>query len=73
MHDIQSHTAAAIPQLLRELKERNYKVVHVVYGRATEAAAHPQQPGRNLRAADGLTEGFQIGKARLFRTRNGFQ
>jgi peptidoglycan/xylan/chitin deacetylase (PgdA/CDA1 family) len=42
MHDVQSHTAAAIPQLLRELKERNYNVVHVVYGRATEAAAHPQ-------------------------------
>jgi peptidoglycan/xylan/chitin deacetylase (PgdA/CDA1 family) len=42
MHDVQSHTAAAIPQLLHELKERNYSVVHVVYGSAKEAAAHPQ-------------------------------
>jgi peptidoglycan/xylan/chitin deacetylase (PgdA/CDA1 family) len=42
MHDVQSHTAAAIPQLLHELKERHYHVVHTVYGRATEAAAHPQ-------------------------------
>ena len=41
MHDVQSHTAGAIPQLLHELKERNYKVVHVVYGSAIEAAAHP--------------------------------
>ena len=42
MHDVQSHTAAAIPQLLHELKERKYNVVHVVYGSAKEAAAHPQ-------------------------------
>jgi peptidoglycan-N-acetylglucosamine deacetylase len=42
MHDVQSHTAAAIPQLLQELKMRDYNVVHVVYGSAKEAAAHPQ-------------------------------
>ncbi len=42
MHDVQSHTAAAIPQLLHELKMRDYSVVHVVYGSAREATAHPQ-------------------------------
>jgi peptidoglycan/xylan/chitin deacetylase (PgdA/CDA1 family) len=42
MHDVQSHTAAAIPQLLHELKTRDYNVVHVVYGSAKEAAAHAQ-------------------------------
>jgi peptidoglycan/xylan/chitin deacetylase (PgdA/CDA1 family) len=42
MHDVQPHTAAAIPQLLHELKMRDYTVVHVVYGSAKEAAAHPQ-------------------------------
>lgn len=42
MHDVQSPTAAAIPQLLHELKMRDYSVVHVVYGSAIEAAAHPQ-------------------------------
>ena len=41
MHDVQSHTAAALPQLLHELKEHNYNVVHVVYGSAKVAAAHP--------------------------------
>jgi peptidoglycan/xylan/chitin deacetylase (PgdA/CDA1 family) len=40
MHDVQSHTAAALPSLLRELKSRGYSVVHVVFGSAQEAAAH---------------------------------
>jgi len=30
MHDIQPHTAAAMPQLLQELKAGGYKVVHMV-------------------------------------------
>jgi peptidoglycan-N-acetylglucosamine deacetylase len=42
MHDVQSHTAAAISQLLHELKTRDYNVVHVIYGSAKEAAALPQ-------------------------------
>jgi peptidoglycan-N-acetylglucosamine deacetylase len=30
MHDIQPHTAAAIPMLLRELKARGYSIVHAI-------------------------------------------
>jgi peptidoglycan/xylan/chitin deacetylase (PgdA/CDA1 family) len=40
MHDVQSHTAAALPKLLSELKTKGYNVVHVVFGSAKEAAAH---------------------------------
>jgi peptidoglycan/xylan/chitin deacetylase (PgdA/CDA1 family) len=39
MHDVQSHTAAALPKFLEELKSRGYSVVHVVFGNAKEAAA----------------------------------
>jgi peptidoglycan/xylan/chitin deacetylase (PgdA/CDA1 family) len=42
MHDVQSHTAVALPMLLSKLKTRGYGVVHVVSGNAKEAAAHPQ-------------------------------
>jgi peptidoglycan/xylan/chitin deacetylase (PgdA/CDA1 family) len=40
MHDVQGHTAAAMPELLHELKTHGYSVVHVVSGSAREAAAH---------------------------------
>ena len=40
MHDVQAHTAAALPKFLRELKSHGYRVVHVVFGSAKEAAAH---------------------------------
>jgi peptidoglycan/xylan/chitin deacetylase (PgdA/CDA1 family) len=39
MHDVQPHTAAAVPMLLSELKARGYTIAHVVYGKAEEAAA----------------------------------
>jgi peptidoglycan-N-acetylglucosamine deacetylase len=39
MHDVQSHTAAALPELLSELKTKDYNVVHVVFASAKEAAA----------------------------------
>jgi peptidoglycan-N-acetylglucosamine deacetylase len=42
MHDVQSHTAAALPKFLEELKSHGYSVVHVVYSSAREAAAHAQ-------------------------------
>jgi peptidoglycan-N-acetylglucosamine deacetylase len=42
MHDVQSHTAAALPQLLSELKLNGYHVVHVVYGNSKEAVIRPQ-------------------------------
>jgi peptidoglycan/xylan/chitin deacetylase (PgdA/CDA1 family) len=42
MHDVQSHTAAAVPQLLSELKTGGYGVVQVVFGTAKEAAGHAQ-------------------------------
>jgi peptidoglycan/xylan/chitin deacetylase (PgdA/CDA1 family) len=40
MHDVQLHTAAALPKLMTELKTKGYNVVHVVFGSAKEAAAH---------------------------------
>jgi peptidoglycan/xylan/chitin deacetylase (PgdA/CDA1 family) len=40
MHDVQSHTAAALPTFLEALKSGGYSVVHVVYGSAKEATAH---------------------------------
>ena len=42
LHDVQSHTAAAIPALLNELKRRGYSIVHVVYGNASKAATGDQ-------------------------------
>lgn len=42
MHDVQAHTAAALPQFLVALKSHDYSVVHVVFGNAKEAAARPQ-------------------------------
>jgi len=30
LHDFQKHTAAAVPELLKQLKEKGYKVVHMV-------------------------------------------
>ena len=38
MHDVQLHTAAAIPRLLSELKSRGYRIVHVVLGNAQASA-----------------------------------
>jgi peptidoglycan/xylan/chitin deacetylase (PgdA/CDA1 family) len=38
MHDVQEHTAAAMPQFLNALKVGGYRVVHVVFGSAQEAA-----------------------------------
>ncbi len=38
MHDVQPHTAAAIPKLLVELKSRGYSIVHVVAGKAEASA-----------------------------------
>jgi peptidoglycan/xylan/chitin deacetylase (PgdA/CDA1 family) len=42
MHDVQLHTAAALPKLFNALKSSGYKVVHVVYGSAKEASAQPR-------------------------------
>ena len=38
LHDVQPHTAAAIPTLLRELKARGYSIVHAV---ATDSETKP--------------------------------
>jgi peptidoglycan/xylan/chitin deacetylase (PgdA/CDA1 family) len=38
MHDVQPHTAAAVPKLLVELKSRGYRIVHVVAGKAEASA-----------------------------------
>jgi peptidoglycan/xylan/chitin deacetylase (PgdA/CDA1 family) len=40
MHDVQEHTAAAMPELLQQLKTHGYSVVHTVFGSSAEAAAH---------------------------------
>jgi peptidoglycan/xylan/chitin deacetylase (PgdA/CDA1 family) len=42
MHDVQMHTAAALPAFLEALNAGGYRVVHVVFGNAKEAAAHAQ-------------------------------
>jgi peptidoglycan-N-acetylglucosamine deacetylase len=38
LHDVQPHTAAAVPTLLRELKARGYSIVQAI---ATDAGAKP--------------------------------
>jgi peptidoglycan/xylan/chitin deacetylase (PgdA/CDA1 family) len=45
LHDIQPATAAALPEILRELKERGFKIVHVVPATAErpKTATLPQQ------------------------------
>jgi peptidoglycan/xylan/chitin deacetylase (PgdA/CDA1 family) len=37
MHDIQPGTRRVLPQLLRELKNRNYRIVHVVPAASDQA------------------------------------
>ncbi|MDE2579385.1 MAG: polysaccharide deacetylase family protein [Hyphomicrobiales bacterium] len=39
MHDIKKNTAEMLPRLLRELKKRGYKIVHIVPGPAAPALA----------------------------------
>jgi peptidoglycan/xylan/chitin deacetylase (PgdA/CDA1 family) len=48
LHDIQPATALALPRLLRELKERGYRVVHVVPGGAVKP--NPGSRRRHARA-----------------------
>ena len=43
LHDIQARTVAALPKILRELKARGYRVVHVVPA-TSELAATPTEP-----------------------------
>ena len=45
LHDIQPATALALPELLRELKAKGYRIVHVVPGKApAPVAAKPVAP-----------------------------
>jgi hypothetical protein len=43
LHDIQARTVAALPKILRELKARGYRIVHVVPATA-DLAATPTEP-----------------------------
>src|SRR6201999_4252744 len=43
LHDIQARTAAALPKILREMKARGYKIVHVVPATLQEPAT-PTDP-----------------------------
>ena len=43
LHDIQSRTVAALPRILRELKARGYRIVHVVPA-TPERPATPSEP-----------------------------
>src|ERR1700694_2549477 len=43
LHDIQARTVAALPRILRELKARGYRIVHVV-PTTPEQAATPREP-----------------------------
>ncbi len=38
LHNVQPHTAAAVPKLLRELESHGYRIVHVVLGKAEASA-----------------------------------
>ena len=38
MHDVQPHTAAAVPKLLVALKSHGYSIVHVMAGKAEASA-----------------------------------
>jgi peptidoglycan/xylan/chitin deacetylase (PgdA/CDA1 family) len=48
MHDVQSHTAAALPRLLSELKTKGYSVVHVVSGQRHNPQYFREQLFRGL-------------------------
>jgi peptidoglycan/xylan/chitin deacetylase (PgdA/CDA1 family) len=37
LHDIQKRTGTALPDILKELKKRNYKIVHVISADADHA------------------------------------
>jgi peptidoglycan/xylan/chitin deacetylase (PgdA/CDA1 family) len=43
LHDIQARTVAALPRILRELKARGYRIVHVVPA-TSELSATPTEP-----------------------------
>ena len=49
LHDIHERTASALPVLLRELKKKGYRVVHVVP--ATGAVAKIEEPAKTEQAA----------------------
>jgi peptidoglycan-N-acetylglucosamine deacetylase len=50
MHDVQPHTAAAIPMLLRELKARGYSIVHAIPAdAATQPVAITSEPQAEIR------------------------
>ncbi len=49
MHDIQPKTAAALPSLLKELKRRGFRIVHVV---PAEQAIEPELVARSRASAD---------------------
>jgi peptidoglycan/xylan/chitin deacetylase (PgdA/CDA1 family) len=52
LHDIQARTALALPGLLRELKARGYRIVHVV----------PSTPGRPVMVAEPKVRAPQTGR-----------
>lgn len=53
LHDIQPSTAVMLPNLLKELKARGFKIVHMVYGEnpVAEAPAAPGAPAAGTIAA----------------------
>jgi peptidoglycan/xylan/chitin deacetylase (PgdA/CDA1 family) len=58
LHDIQPRTALMLPQLLRELKKRGYKIVHVI-------PASPTQPKTPTTPDQWLPNGTQSARAKL--------
>lgn len=55
LHDIQPSTAVMLPNLLKELKARGFKIVHMVYGQnpVAEAPAPPPAPAAAVAGAPG--------------------
>ncbi|MFG1462897.1 polysaccharide deacetylase family protein [Xanthobacter sp. DSM 24535] len=51
LHDIQPSTAVMLPTLLKELKARGFRVVHMIYGQGPDAVAALPTPARAASAA----------------------
>jgi len=65
LHDIHEHTVAALPDLLKELKQRGYKVVQVVAASATIAKTEttPEQWHMPAGRTAGVDEGTPVADA----------
>ena len=69
LHDIQARTVVALPRILRELKARGYRIVHVVPATADRPAT-PSEPQQWLLTAVGKRRGRALATDSQFRLRS---